>query len=216
MLSAELSASCCCSGRHWQPWGFCPGQGGQCWLTATASSQHQPAHMLLSPFGEAAQCFWTQCRICPSSETQSALPACREGHGLNVQPPGSSPALPGIFPLLVLQALPLCRDKRFNATSLPPHLPVKVAGVHPGAAPSHPAPCEKEHVRRSMHEESPTLTRQSLLASKTHLELLAASSARHLAGLVSGCSVPPGHRSPAAWPGQLMFQGVPWLAAGTL
>lgn len=145
MLSAELLASCCCSCCGWQPWGFCPGQGGQCCLTATASPQHQPACMLLSPLGEAAQCFWTQCRICPSSETQSVLPACREGHGLKVQPPGSVPALPGILPLLVLQALPLCRDKGVNATSLPPHLPVEVTGAHPAAGSSHPAPCETEH-----------------------------------------------------------------------
>lgn len=76
-------------------------------------------------------------------------------------------------------------------------------------------PLTQHLVRRSMHEEAPPIL-QPLQASKTHLELLAASSAQHLVGLVSACSVPPGHQSPAAGPGQLMFQGAPWLAAGTL
>lgn len=74
------------------------------------------------------------------------------------------------------------------------------------------APLTQHPVRQSMQEEGPPI----LQPLQTHLEPLAASSSLHLAGLVSACSVPPGHQSPVAWPGQLMFQGAPWLAAGTL
>lgn len=209
MLSAELPASSCCSCCGWQPWGFCPGQGGQCCLIATASPQHQPACMLLSPFGEAAQCFWTQCRICPSFETECS--ACLQrgtwaesaASWLSRGPPRHPPAAcsPGASSLQRQESMP----HPYHLTSLWRWLESTL--LQP--------PLTQHPVRRSMHEEGPPLL-QPLQASKTHLELLAASSARHLAALVSGCSVPPGHQSPAAGPGQLMFQGAPWLAAGTL
>lgn len=79
---------------------------------------------------------------------------------------------------------------------------------------AHPSPTQHP-VRRGIHKEGPH-TPQPLRASKSHPGLLAASSAQHLAVQASGCCVLPRHRSPVAWPGQLMFQGAPWPAAGSL
>lgn len=122
----------------------------------------------VQPFWRSSPAFWDAAKDPFPSQDAGALPAQREGPN----PPRGFPA--GVRCSLPAHSRPsqassrclfsrrfLSEETKGGSTPYPhhpiaTHCSMDVSGNHPGAAPSHPAPCEKRHPQRwSPHTATP-------------------------------------------------------------